>query len=198
MKRLKFWLTTLLLGGALVFFSYPFLLNGLGRWLVVEDKLAPADAIIVLAGDTSGERVAGGVELYRRGYAGRLIMSGGPLAWQLSNAGWMKKQAVTLGVPAAAIIVQERSRSTLEDARFSLPLAKARGFKTVIVVTSPYHTRRAAAVFKKIFGRAGVRVLVWPVRRSDFNPDRWWTRHEDTGYVVWEYVARVMYLLKGY
>jgi uncharacterized SAM-binding protein YcdF (DUF218 family) len=181
-----------------LYLSCPYILNGLARFLVVSDRLDKADVIIVLSGDTNGERTSQGVELYKQGYANRLLMSGGQMAWQLSYAGWMKKQAETLGVPAGAILTQDRSRSTLEDAQFSLPIAEQNHFKSVILVTSPYHTRRAAAVFKKIFGRAGIRVMVYPVQHSDFNPHDWWRRHHDTSRVVWEYVARVMYLLKGY
>lgn len=176
----------------------PFFLNGLAGHLIVRDQLDRADAILVLAGDSNGERVDEGINLYKQGYAGYILMSGGPLAWRLTNAEWMKKQALAEGVPERAILLQDRSRSTLDDANFSLPIAVKHDFKSVILVTSPYHTRRAAAVFKKIFGSAGIRVIVYPVRKSDFNPVGWWTRHEDAAYVVWEYVARIMYLLKGY
>ena len=181
-----------------LYLSWPYVLNGLARFLVVSDRLDKADVILVLSGDTNGERVAQGVELYKKGYAKYLLMSGGQLAWQLTYADWMKKQAVAAGVPGSAVLVQGRSKSTLDDAKFSLPVVEARNFKSVILVTSPYHTRRAAAVFKKMYGPQGIKVMVYPVQHSDFNPHDWWRRHEDTAYVVWEYMARVMYLLKGY
>jgi uncharacterized SAM-binding protein YcdF (DUF218 family) len=181
-----------------LYFSYPYALNGLARFLVVSDRLEKADVILVLAGDTNGERVAQGVALYKQGYAKNLLMSGGSLAWNLTYADWMKKQAVASGVPASAVLLQGRSRSTIEDAQFSLPIVRENNFKTVIVVTSPYHTRRSAAVFKKIYGPQGIKVLIYPVQQSNFEPHDWWRRHEDTAFVVWEYVARVMYLLKGY
>ena len=195
-----------LVSGFLLFFlillvlylAYPTILNGLARFLVVSDKLDKADVILVLSGDTNGERVEQGVALFKQGFASRLLMSGGQLAWQLSYADWMKKQAVADGVPASAVMVQTRSRSTLEDAQFSLPIVRANNWHSVILVTSPYHTRRASAVFKKIYGLQGIKVMIYPVQHSDFDPHDWWQRHEDTAYVVWEYVARVMYLLKGY
>ena len=178
--------------------SCPYLLNGLARFLVVRDRLEKADVILVLAGDSNGERTAAGIELYKQGYSGKLLMSGGPLTWHLTYAEWMKKQAIAAGVPGTAILIQDRSRSTIEDAKLSLLIARANDFRSVILVTSPYHTRRASAVFKKIYGPQGIKVIIWPAPQSDFNPHNWWTRHEDTAYVVWEYVARVMYLLKGY
>lgn len=183
---------------SLLFFLSPFLLDFMGRHLIVQDKLEKADVILVLAGDGNGERVSQGVELYRKKYSNRLLMSGGPLAWKLKHAQWMKKQAMEEGVPSQAILMQGRSRSTIEDARFSLPIVKQHGFKSLILVTSPTHTRRAAKVFHKFFDKEGIKVIVYPVQKSEFNPDRWWTRHEDTGLVVWEYVSSVLYFFKGY
>ncbi len=198
MNRLVVRLAGLLLVLAALWLAAPWFLNGLADHLIVRDPLAKADVILVLAGDDNGERTAAGIELYKQGYAGHLLMSGGPLAWHLTAAAWMKKQAVEAEVPAAAILTEDRSRSTIENAQFSLPLLEARGFRSVILVTSPYHTRRAALVFKKLYRPRGIGVTVYPVPRSEFQPHDWWLRHEDTGYVVWEYVSRLMYLLKGY
>ena len=177
---------------------HPYFLQYLADRLVTRDTLAKADLILVLAGDANGERVDEGVRLYKAGYAPRILMSGGPLAWQLTYADWMKKQAVALGVPAGAIGTQRRSRSTIEDAQYSLPLVKAGQARSIILVTSSYHTRRAGKVFRKLYRPEGIAVLVWPAPDRQFNPKRWWTRHEDLGLVVWEYVSAVLYFLKGY
>jgi uncharacterized SAM-binding protein YcdF (DUF218 family) len=198
MKKIAVRLLILFLALAIFWLAYPALLNGLARFLVVRDKLGRADVILVISGDNNGERVSAAVDLFKQGYAKRLLMSGGPLAWHLTNAEWMKRQALAAGIPSPAILTQDRSLSTLEDAQFSLPIVRENNYRSVILVTSPYHTRRAAAVFKKIFERQGIKVMVYPAPHSDFDPHDWWMRHEDTADVVWEYVARAMYLLKGY
>ena len=195
MKRLSVSLGALIL---LLFLFHPWILNGLADRLVVSDRLEKADLILVLAGDGNGERVDEAVKLFKTGLASKLLMSGGPMAWKLTYAEWMKKQAVASGVPAAAILIQDRSRSTLEDAKFSLPIVNASQIHSIILVTSPTHTRRAGRVFHKIFAPAGIKVIVHPVEKSEFNPNRWWTRHEDTALVVWEYVSAVLYFFKGY
>jgi len=180
------------------YLAYPLVLEGMANYLVVQDKLEKADVIIVLGGDNNGERVSQGIRLYKEGFAKHLLMSGGSLAWKLTCAQWMKRQAVESGVPAAVILLQDRSRSTIEDAKFSLPIIKNYGFKSVILVTSPTHSRRAAKVFRRVFPREGIKVIIYPAQKSEFNPHRWWTRHEDTAYVVWEYVSLVLYFFKGY
>jgi len=197
MKKSRVFLAILVLL-LIIYFSAPYWLNYLGKRLVVQDKLVKADIIIVLAGDNNGERVEQGIALYRAGYAPKLLMSGGPLAWRLTYAEWMKKQAVESGIPAAAIILQDKSRSTIEDAKFTLPLLKQYNIKSLILVTSPTHTRRAQKVFTRLLKPANIELIVYPAQKSEFNPDRWWTRHEDTSSVVWEYVSSVLYFVKGY
>jgi uncharacterized SAM-binding protein YcdF (DUF218 family) len=180
-----------------IYFSYPLVLEGLAKFLIVTDKIEKADLILVLGGDDNGERVAEGIKLFKQGYANRILMSGGPLVWNLTFAGVMQKQALAGGVPGKAILLQKKSRSTKEDAKFSLPIIQQQGFKSIILITSPQHTRRAARIFRKIFP-ADIRLMVWPAQKSAFNPKRFWTRHEDISFVAWEYLALVLYFLEGY
>jgi len=182
------------------FIVYPFVLNGLASYLIVSDKLKPADLIVVLSGDANGERVEEGVQLYKKGYAPKLLMTGGPLAWNLTAGEWMKLQAVNLGVPAKNVLVENQSRSTFENAKFVVKKVKKAGASSIILVTSPTHSRRAKRVFCNMFSAHKIKVLSHPVPlgKSEFKLSRWWTRHEDTQLVVWEYVSMVGYLLKGY
>ncbi|MEA3493229.1 MAG: YdcF family protein [Candidatus Margulisiibacteriota bacterium] len=181
-----------------VYFSATFILEGIARFLVVQDKLELSDVIVVLAGDSNGERVAQGVELHKKGYAPKIIMSGGPIMWELAAADWMKKQAVAAGVPASAVLLQRKSESTMEDVLLSLPLIRKNKFRSVILVTSPYHSRRSKRTFKKGVAGLNIEVLSYPVQDSKFKVKGWWERHEDTQRVVWEYVSLVYYLFKGY
>lgn len=196
MKRL--WLLIVPLLFLALFILRGPVLTGLADHLIVNDTIKPADVIIVLSGDDNGERVAEAVKLYREGRAPKIIMSGGPLAWRLTAAEWMKKQAVYEGVPASAILLQDRSRSTIDDAQFTKGLLKGLGAKSVILVTSPTHTRRAKMVFQKNLAGSGIKVAVRPVRQSEFDRQGWWRRHQDTQWVIWEYVSLAYYFMKGY
>jgi uncharacterized SAM-binding protein YcdF (DUF218 family) len=178
--------------------AHPFILNAAARYLIVQDILQPSDIILVLGGDDNGERVAEAVRLYKAGYGKKILMSSGPLAWHLTGAEWMKKQAIYEGVPARAILLEDRSLSTVDNARFSLPILKREKVKKAILVTSPYHIRRAKKVFDKVFKSTGIQMLYYPVQKSRFNPDDWWKRHEDTQFVVLEYISLLFYFMKGY
>ncbi|MBN2057722.1 MAG: YdcF family protein [Candidatus Saganbacteria bacterium] len=184
-----------LLGACLL---YPFILESAASWLIVRHDLAPVDCIIVLGGDNNGERVREAAGLYHQEYAPKVLLSGGPLAWELSAADWMKKQALTLGVPSRDILLEKESESTIGNALFSLQAVKKIKAGSVILVTSPTHSRRAYRVFNKVFGREGIKVISWPAREPKFRLERWWTRHEDSQQVLWEYAALVFYRLKLY
>jgi uncharacterized SAM-binding protein YcdF (DUF218 family) len=198
MRRLTAILVLILLVIIFGYFSYPVLLDKMAQYLVVQDKLQKADLILILGGDINGERLKEGVNLFRQGYAKKLLISGGPVAFKLTYADWIRKQAIEQGIPASAILTQSRSLSTIDDAELSLPIIKKHQIGSVIMVTSPYHCRRAGAVFKKIYQTQGIKIIVHPAAHSVFNPAGWWKRHEDTAFVVWEYVAMVLYFFKGY
>jgi len=198
MKKRFVFLFSLLVIVFILFFTYPFILNNAASHLVVQDPIRPSDIILVLGGDDNGERVFEAVKLYKEGYAKKILMSSGPLAWKLTGAEWMKKQAVAEGVPVKAILLEDRSCSTIDNALFSLPILEKGKVKTVILVTSPTHTRRAKKVFDKVFKPAGIKICYHPAQKNSFKLDGWWTRHEDTQLVVWEYVSLVFYSMKGY
>jgi uncharacterized SAM-binding protein YcdF (DUF218 family) len=61
----------------------------------------------------------------------------------------MRALAVSLGVPEAAIILEKKAGSTYQNARFVAALAEPRGWKRILLVSSPYHMRRALLTFSK-------------------------------------------------
>lgn len=130
-----------------------------------------ADALVVLAGDHTGARVEQAAALFQAGCvpSGPLVVSGGPIYERLTWAELMRDQAIRLGVDRGRIVLQDRSRTTTEDADLSAPLLQ--GCRRVIVVTSPFHSRRAAAEFRRALG-PGVEVVSCPSR--DATPTEWW------------------------
>lgn len=132
-----------------------------GRELFLPPRpLSRADAIVVLGNrpplDAGGEvapeterRVRRGVELYERGLAPILVVTGGSV--QPTEAEVMARRAEDLGVPREAIVVEDRARDTPENARFSVEAlcsGRERCAPRVIVVTSPHHLRRAVELFR--------------------------------------------------
>lgn len=181
----------------LLMLLHPIILTSMSDFLCVQDKLEKADVILTLAGDSNGERVAQAVELYKQKWAPKILMSGGPAIWHLTYAQNMRRQATSLGVPSQAVLLEDKSKSTFEDIEFSLPILKKLKVKTIILVSSPFHMRRSSLVARKYYTKEGIKVISYPVQKSEFNPNHWWIRHEDTQPVITEYLSLVMYLLKG-
>jgi uncharacterized SAM-binding protein YcdF (DUF218 family) len=130
--------------------------------------VAPADAVVLLTGITSGsksphdrvylqhgaDRLTNALWLYRAGRARRIIITGGSGA-VFSAGNTEAKDLATLlrlaAVPAADILLEERSRNTRENAKFTKELlAKHPDIKSLVLVTSAFHQRRAIGCFAKV------------------------------------------------
>jgi len=151
-------------------------LVAVGHALAVEDPLAKSDVIVAVSGD-NGPRTETAVALWKQGYAPLLLFSGAALdPDSVSSAELMKRDAIRLGVPAEAILVEPASATTEENARLVAQLMADKGLHTAILVTSPYHQRRASVLFGRTFAPNGLAFRNYPARDPAWDPDRWWMR----------------------
>lgn len=171
----------------LVFFGHSLLFDHMGKYIYEKDDLKPADVIVVLAG-REGERVEYGVRLFKEEWArkDRIIMSGGPVVWNYTAAALMKQEAESLGVPGRNILLEDRSVTTAQGAEYMREMLHKHGYKSVILVTSPYQSKRAAVTFRKVLG-SDVRVICAPVEDSWFEFRDWWKRPRERDIVLQEY-----------
>lgn len=109
--------------------------------LVIDDGHPQADYIVVLGGG-SGERPTRAAELYRAGVAPKILVSGA------GDAPGNRLLLIHRSVPSSAIQLEPDSKTTKENAQFSIPLLRAAGAKRVVIVTSWYHSRRALKCFR--------------------------------------------------
>lgn len=163
-----------LVGIALVLLLELGALVAIGHVLAVEDPLERSDVIVAVSGD-EGLRMETAVELWRLRYAPYLLFSGASLdPSSVSSAEIMKRQAMELGVPASAIIVEPNSATTEENAQFVAQVMQVHGFRSAILVTSPYHQRRASILFSRSFAPAGLTFRNHPADDPTWDEDRWW------------------------
>ena len=117
----------------------------------------PADAILVLGsgleadgspGATLTVRAGQGATLYARGVAPLVICAGGPTGLtDRSEANACGGEAIRFGVPAKAVILEERSFNTEQNVALTLEIMAARDLDSVVVVSSRYHLLRARWFF---------------------------------------------------
>jgi uncharacterized SAM-binding protein YcdF (DUF218 family) len=147
---------------------------GVGYYLSPQSKLVKADAIVAISGGETDARTQTAIQLYQEGYSSHLIFSGaasdpnGP-----SNAQAMADLAESGGVPPAAIQLDETSVNTGQNATNVAVIVRQSKYQSIILVTSPYHQRRADIAFQHALG-SGFPIInhssfdqAW--RRSD-----WW------------------------
>lgn len=137
-------------------------------------RCATADAIIAVSGGDTSARTQEAIELYKAGWAPKLIFSGAALdPTAPSNALVMKREALEQGIPTEDVLIEEDARTTYENASMTKSLANAGSFDDVILVTSAYHQRRASLEFNKEF-KDSITVRNHPVASDKQWQFLWW------------------------
>ena len=166
-------------------------LAGVAAWIVYvgnRDQAGPADAIVVLgaaAYDTRPspvftERIRHGIDLYERGYATRLVFTGGyGDGARFSESQVARTYALRAGVPEDAILIETLSRTTRQNLLRSRDLLSDHGLQRVIVVSDPLHMARALRLCREL----GIDAVGSPTPSSRFRSVR----------TQWRFLAREVY-----
>lgn len=173
--------------------------------LVHNETPKKADVIIVLGGGVMKttktlpwgveERVKKGAELYRAGYAGEMIVSGGLVAiHSYTEAEVMEPYAVQLGVPVKNVFEEDRSSDTHTNAIYSERVMDQHSWRTALLVTSDFHTQRACHVFRK----QQITVICVAAYKDPSFKGNVYRNLLDLRSIAREYVATVYYWMKGW
>lgn len=169
--------------------------------LIAQDALHSADAIVVIGGDHKPDRIAHAVSLYERGYAPVVILSAGNLVWeggeQMAEAEVLRRQAIALGLPPEAIVLESTSQNTWENAAFTQAISKAQGFDSLILVTSTYHSRRARYIFRDVFAAEPAITISTQPAPAPFCSQCWLLFPDYRQTVFYEYYNWIGLLLKA-
>lgn len=155
----------------------------MGNFLIVNEAPQKADVIIVLNG--SSDRVPYAAMLYKSGYGEKVLLSG--------DNRYMTQQALSLGIPQSALLLEDQSQTTFENAQYSLKIVQDQGYTSAIVVTDWYHTRRANIIFAHFF--KGIHLTICPVPYNPTTTQGWWKGSNSKEFVISEYLKLVWYYL---
>jgi len=142
-----------------VMFSVAVLAAGLLAWRIYAfgntSSNAQADAAVVLGAavwttevsPVFKERINHAIILYRKGQVRKLIFTGGQgNPGEPTESSAARDYALQSGVPASAILIEEKSHNTYENILYAKQLADAHGIKKVLIVSDPLHMKRAMAM----------------------------------------------------
>ncbi len=149
------------------------LLTQMGQFLVSSEAPRKADAVVCMAGDEFGLRILTSAELVKKGYAPFVLVSGIPHLL-MNEADEMIRYAELRGYPASYFhAFRHDSDSTKSETRAIAAYLKIQGIHNVLLVTSNYHTRRAAWLLNKAAPWLEIHTVAAPDRY--FSPNGWWT-----------------------
>ncbi|WP_458411830.1 YdcF family protein [Schinkia sp. CFF1] len=198
MRKAKFFFGVLLFLLIVGFIVKNPLLQSMADFLIADETVKKSDVIIVLGGEIKGERTKKAVELYDQGLADTLLFSDGTdLSWRTKAVEEMTSLALELGVPPKAIMEETDSRSTYENAVYSKKLLLKNNYKSAIVVTTNWHSKRSKFIFDKVFEDTNITLTYAnaPDERIDSLKD-WWKDSEKQQIVLTEWAKFIVYWLK--
>lgn len=164
----------------LIIFGIVALLKEAGNFLVINENPVKADIIIVLSGGGI-ERIDKGVQLYKHSYASHFMISNG----QEDN---LFQAALIKGVPLNSVMLENKARSTLDNAFYTIDIMTKHKLKSAIIVSSNFHMRRVKMNFSKAVGDKQITLRYISVDDHQYQPDQWWATKENRRTTIIEYV----------
>lgn len=160
------------------------------NWLVVDEQAHKTDIVVVLGGG-GGSRFRAGLALYDSGKVSQLLLvDRNKQDWlHIQNA--LCPQCNTNGKD---VIILEGSTNTYTDASIVAQYAHSHNINSMLVVTDPYHTRRAQLVFESQLKGSNISVTV--LSSGDYvgklPPDSKWWRDNATAKLIWGEISRIV------
>lgn len=150
--------------------------------LVDNDGLSKSDVIILLEGD-GFNRYEKAVNLYKQGFAPKIIFSGGIVDYEYGSFPYVDvlPHILTQGVPEEDIIHEDKSLNTREQALAVLELAFKNNWKRLILVATHEHQYRAYLTFLRVIIDSGAEIIIYnaPVRNLKWFSENPWGRRFD-------------------
>jgi uncharacterized SAM-binding protein YcdF (DUF218 family) len=154
-----------------ILFSHQYVLNKLGYFLICEPNPQKADVIVVLHGRDT-ERSLAAVDLYNQGYSNLIVMSRG--AKQVGSEEFWKrvsdnfnekiffqKAIDAMGIPEKSFqFVGNGVSNTYDEALATREFLKENGYKTILLVTSKWHSKRAYLTFRSALKDDGIKIVI--------------------------------------
>lgn len=170
-------------------------------WRIVRgatlDETRKADAAIVMGAAAYGdkpspvfeERINHAVELYQKGLVRKLILTGGfGQGAEHSESEVARSYAMTKGVPARDLLLEKKSRTTLENLQQARLIMQQHGLKDVLLVSDPLHMERVAIMTQDL----GI-----PAGRSPTTTSKYVSFGVQAGFLAREIYAVTAYWIGG-
>jgi uncharacterized SAM-binding protein YcdF (DUF218 family) len=186
--------------------AYPYFLKKIGYFLIYEQSPHKADLIVVLNGRDT-ERSLAAVDLYNKGYSNLIVMSRGAkqpgseefwkrVGYNFNEKIFFQKAIEAMGIPEKSFqFIGNGVSSTYDEALATREFLKENGYKTILLVTSKWHSKRAYLTFRSALKDDGIKIVIQPSKYDAFRPDGWRKNENDAELVFYEYIRLIYYIL---
>ncbi|MDD5292589.1 MAG: YdcF family protein [Candidatus Omnitrophica bacterium] len=189
-----------------VIFTFPVWLPEIGNFLMVKDNIQNADCIVPLGGYLYS-RFPKAVELYNEGYSDKILFSllpepqgdlvdEGSLTLRIyGHKEFPRKESALMAFkyfgkgPENIYFTDRTVTSTYEEALATKDFMLKNGLRSLILVTSHYHARRALMLFEAVFKGTGIKIFNCTSGTDSINPVRWWRKESEVKMVLQEYLS---------
>lgn len=175
------------------------MLLGLGHWVAFgTDASQPSELIVALGGD-DGHRVRKVANLFREGFAPRVLVTGlegAPETEREHYLNWRSRVLAEAGIPRDAVLFDLKASNSREEAMDTLDLMRERGWQRAIVVSDPPHMRRLHWVWGRVFSGSGKSFVLVSSEPAWWQPDRWWANERSGQFVLTEVIKLGYYFAK--
>jgi len=187
--------------------AWIFLAPFLAKHLIVEKPLKRADAILILAGSSVYiERTNKAAEIFKQGAAPKIVLTddGEQTGWSRAErrnipyVEMAQRNLIAQGVRLENIeIIKPIGSGTIYEAQIFQEKARQENWKSILLVTSAYHTRRTLWTFERVFESEHVEfgIVSPPTGEETPPPSVWWLAPSGWNFVAGEYLKSVYYWL---
>jgi uncharacterized SAM-binding protein YcdF (DUF218 family) len=188
------WLLAAVLIALLLVATSPLWLAALGRYLVRAEAPVPADMIVVLGGDFSGNRILTAGDLVRRGFASKALVCGTSGEYGLHESDLAIPFAVKHGYPESYFVpFPNDDHSTRDEAADVIADLNKLHAHRVDIVTSDFHTHRAGNIYRAWIPKLAPGLEIHMVAAPDmyFTADGWWKNRDGRKTFLLEWMKTV-------
>lgn len=165
-------------------------IEAISDFIFMEDDLEKVKAILI-PGASQPELIYKAAELFHNGYGEYIIVSGSTnkkLLDAATEAEFLAKVGIDLGIPADRIIQESQAKNTFENAKYSLKLLESYNLdlEKVILVCKAYHSRRAYLTYKTIFPKITKFIIQPIIDEREISKENWFLDSKKIKYVMGE------------
>jgi uncharacterized SAM-binding protein YcdF (DUF218 family) len=174
------------------------LFDNLGHWLSEPiNKPVKADLIVTLGGGGI-ERDQMAADLYKAGYAKKILLTGEGVVVNSSQRYYQSPRALFLlnqGIPAEALLFDGLSINTHQETLNIVTVLTAQHWHSALMVTDPPHIRRVGFCLNPLFKKAGLSYWLIQSDAPTWHANRWWQDDRWRGFSLLEVVKLIFYAI---